>query len=163
MKTLLILRHAKSAWDEPGVADHDRPLSKRGKRDAPRMGQLLRDEELVPDLILSSTAKRARRTAQLVAETCGYEGDIELDESLYLADPEAYLEALADLPDAVQRVMVVGHNPGLEELLEALTGEAEPLPTAALAEVALSIAHWGQAKAAQGQLVNVWLPREREA
>ena len=90
MKTLLILRHAKSDWETPDVADHDRPLNGRGKRDAPRMGRLLRDENLVPDLIISSTAKRARKTAKLVAEASGYEGEIRLAETLYLAGPEAY-------------------------------------------------------------------------
>jgi len=163
MKTLLILRHAKSAWDESGVPDHDRPLNKRGKRDAPRMGRVLRDEDLVPDLILSSTAKRARRTAQLAAEACGYEGEIEVDEGLYLAGPEDYLEALHGVPDQMERVMLVGHNPGLEELLEALTGEAQALPTAALAEIELSIEHWQQVEAAEGRLVGLWLPREQEA
>jgi phosphohistidine phosphatase len=164
MKTLLILRHAKSAWDDPDVADHERPLNKRGKREAPRMGQLLRDENLVPDLIVSSTAKRARRTAKLVAEASGYEGEIELAETLYLAGAEAYLDALSKVPDQFQRVMVVGHNPGLEELVEVLTGEAESLPTAALAEIALSIVSWRQAdESAEGKLVNVWQPRELDA
>lgn len=160
MKTLLILRHAKSAWDELDVADHDRPLNKRGKYDAPRVGQLLRDEDLVPDLILSSTAKRAHRTAKLAAEACGYKGEIELAETLYLAGPEAYLAALSSVPDKCRRVMVVGHNPGLEALLEKLTGEAKALPTAALAQVVLPIAYWRQVEAAEGRLLGLWLPRD---
>jgi len=76
MKTLLILRHAKSSWKNPGLADHNRPLNKRGKRDAPRVGRLLRDKNLTPDLILSSTAKRALDTAEAAAESSGYEGEI---------------------------------------------------------------------------------------
>jgi phosphohistidine phosphatase len=164
MKTLLILRHAKSAWDEADVADHDRPLNKRGKRDAPRMGRLLRDQNLVPDLIISSTAKRARRTAKLVAEASGYEGEVELAEALYLAGPEACLEVLGKAPDHCQRVMLVGHNPGLAELVEALTGETESLPTAALAEISLPILHWRQAdEDTEGKLVAVWQPRELDA
>jgi len=161
MKTLLILRHAKSKWDEPDVADHDRTLSQRGKREAPRMGERLRAEQLVPDLIISSTAKRARKTAKLVAEASGYEGEIRMEADLYLADPEAYLEVLREAPDACQSVMVVGHNPGLEELVEALTGEAEALPTAALAQIALHISRWQDLdEDIEGELVQIWQPRD---
>lgn len=161
MKTLLILRHAKSDWGTPDAADHDRPLNGRGKRDAPRMGQLLRDEQLVPDLMISSTAKRARKTARLLAEASGYEGEIKLAETLYLAGPEAYLDVLRQTPEVCQSVMVIGHNPGLEELIEALTGETESLSTAALAQVRLPIAHWSElSEDIEGELVNVWRPRE---
>jgi phosphohistidine phosphatase len=164
MKTLLILRHAKSEWDEPGVADHDRPLSQRGKRDAPRVGQQLRAEQRVPDLIISSSAKRARKTAKLVAETSGYEGEVLLKDELYLAGPENYLEVLQALPETCQSVMVVGHNPGLEELVEALTGEAEVLPTAALAQIALPIMRWQDLdEEVEGQLVYFWRPRDPAA
>ena len=164
MKTLLILRHAKSDWDQPGVGDHDRTLSPRGKRDAPRVGQWLRDEHLVPDLIISSSAKRARKTAKLVADTSGYEGEIRLEGELYMAGAEAYLDALREAPDACQCVMVVGHNPGLEELLETLTGEAEALPTAALAQIALPIASWQElGEDIEGELVRLWLPRAEDA
>ena len=82
MKTLLILRHAKSSWKEQDLPDHDRPLNKRGKNDAPRMGKLLKDEDLIPDLIMSSTAVRAKKTAELVAKACKYKGKIVLNHSL---------------------------------------------------------------------------------
>lgn len=161
MKTLLILRHAKSDWNEPDLADHDRPLGGRGKRDAPRIGRLMRDEQLVPDFIISSTAKRARKTAKLVAEASGYEGEISLDETLYLGSPEDYLDALRQTPENCQSVMIVGHNPGLEELVEALTGEVEALPTAALAKVALPVDRWRDvSENVEGKLVNVWRPHE---
>ncbi|MGB7661527.1 MAG: histidine phosphatase family protein [Nitrososphaeraceae archaeon] len=91
MKTLLIMRHAKSSWKEQDLPDYDRPLNKRGKNDAPRMGKLLKDEDLVPDLIMSSTAVRAKKTAELVAKTRKYKGKIVLDRSLYGAEPAAYL------------------------------------------------------------------------
>jgi phosphohistidine phosphatase len=161
MKTLLILRHAKSSWRKAELADHDRPLSKRGKRDAPRIGNLLRREELVPDLIISSSATRARRTAELVSEACGYGGELQLERDLYAADPEAYLDALQLLPESIKCVMVVGHNPGLEELLELLTGEWQRLPTAALAQVKLRLDAWEKIdEEPQGKLVNLWLPRQ---
>ena len=161
MKTLLILRHAKSSWKEASLDDYDRPLNKRGKRDAPQVGRLLRKEDLVPDLILSSSAKRARATAELVAEESGCENEVQLSRDLYAASPEAYLEALAGLEDGLERVMLVGHNPGLEELLEILTGSYEPLPTAAFAQVQLPIQRWQElSEETQGKLIRVWRPKE---
>lgn len=161
MKTLLILRHAKSSWADARLADHDRPLNKRGKRDAPRMGQLLHDEDLVPDLIVSSTAKRARATAAAVAEAADYDGEVRLDPSLYHGEPEDYYEVLRTLEDDLQRVMVVGHNPGMEALVEALTDQDEHLPTAALAHVTLPIDRWREVDdECRGRLVHLWRPRE---
>jgi phosphohistidine phosphatase len=161
MKTLLILRHAKSSWDEPHLSDHDRPLSKRGKLDAPRMGQLLCEEGLVPDLILSSTACRARATAKSVAGTCGYEKDIQFSRDLFHADVETYLWILEEIPEEAGCVMIVGHNPGMEELLDFLTGESEWLPTAALAQVELPIQCWRDIdEDVEGELIRIWRPRE---
>ena len=160
MKTLLILRHAKSSWDDEHIADHARPLASRGKGDAPRMGEVVRAADLVPDLIISSTAKRARETAKLVMETSGYGGDLRLEDDFYMAGPEDYLEVLQLLPDVYTRVMIVGHNPGLEMLLEMFTGEWERLPTAALAEVRLRIARWEELdEDTEGALVHLWTPR----
>ena len=159
MKTLLIQRHAKSDWNDASLADHERPLNKRGKRQAPAMGELLRREDLLPDLILCSSARRARKTAEAIAEASGYPGEIRLSRDLYAAPPEAYLEALHGLPDEYACVMVVGHNPGLEELLDVLTGESARLPTAALAQVVLDVEHWSQvSQAPRGKLIHIWLP-----
>ncbi len=161
MKTLLILRHAKSSWNDPTLSDHDRPLNKRGKRDAPNMGRLIRTEGLVPGLILSSTAKRARRTAEAVAEYSGYEHEIRFTRDLYHADPEDYLYLLRNLSDEFDSVMVVGHNPGQQELLEILTGDVEHFPTAALAQVSLPIQSWGELdEYTEGTLEYLWRPRE---
>lgn len=161
MKTLLILRHAKSSWKSPGLTDHDRPLNKRGRGDAPRMGALLAKEGLVPDRILCSTAKRARKTAEAVAESSGYAAGIELTAHFYHAGPEAYLRSLKALAEGVGCAMVVGHNPGLEQLLAVLTGEEEFLPTAALARVALPVERWRDLDGeTAGELVSLWVPRE---
>jgi phosphohistidine phosphatase len=161
MKTLLLLRHAKSSWGEPGLSDHERPLTERGKEDAPRMGRLLQEHGLVPDLIVSSTAKRARNTAKKVAQHSGYEGEVQQTETLYLAPAAQYVEVLRRLPEAYQTVAMVGHNPGLEELVELLTGQTERLPTAALAQVTLDIAAWNElTPATRGQLVHLWRPKE---
>ena len=161
MKSLLILRHAKSSWSHPGLSDHDRPLNKRGKRDAPRMGKLLLDEDLLPDLIISSTAKRARKTASRVVKASGYGGKVVKARDLYHAFPEDYVSVLRKLAAKNKCVMIVAHNPGLEELLETLTGQAERLPTAALAQVSLPIDRWrALTLETKGTLVNLWRPKE---
>jgi phosphohistidine phosphatase len=161
MKTLLILRHAKSSWKEEELDDHERPLNKRGLIDAPRMGELLKEHDLVPEYILSSSAVRAHLTAQLVAEHCGYEGEIGGGRELYSFASEDYLDALQKLDDGYVRVMVVGHNPGLEELAEWLTGVYTGLPTAALAVVRLDINHWSELEeGGVGELVQVFRPKE---
>jgi phosphohistidine phosphatase len=160
MKTLLILRHAKSSWAGSNP-DHQRPLNSRGRRDAPRIGRLLREEDLVPDLILTSTAARALETAELVADASGFGGPLEKLRAFYHAPAEIFLETLRSLSGDFERVMIVAHNPGLEELLAELTGEDELLPTAALAHVALPISSWRHLRAGEtAELVNLWRPRE---
>jgi phosphohistidine phosphatase len=160
MKTLLLLRHAKSSWKHPELADYDRPLNKRGKRTAPRMGELLKDEDLIPDFILCSSAVRTHMTALLVAKACTYRGEIKQTRKLYLAEPQAYVEVLREVVEIHARVLVVGHNPGLEALIEALTGEAMVMPTAALAYVELSLKRWKDLDLnTECKLVNVWRPK----
>ncbi len=161
MKTLLVLRHAKSSWKRPATSDHDRPLNRRGKRDAPRMGRLVAAQGLRPDVIVSSTAKRARRTADEVAKHAGYEGAVQLERHLYLASPDEIVDVLRRVAGSARRVMVVGHNPGLEDLVARLVGRPETFPTAALAEIRLSIRSWKDlAVSSTGTLAGVWRPRE---
>ena len=161
VKTLVIMRHAKSSWKELGLSDHDRPLNKRGRDDAPKMGRLLRNKKLKPELIISSGAKRARETLKHVIEACGYKQEIRISEALYAAGPEAYIKLLRELDDGYDRVMVVGHNPGLEELLEVLTKEEHILPTAALVWVELPIRRWRELDySVIGELIDLWRPRQ---
>jgi phosphohistidine phosphatase len=161
MKTLLILRHAKSSWKKPELPDHERPLNKRGKKEAPLVGKYLKENDLVPDLILSSNARRAQETAQAVAEACGFEGQVDLYQDLYLSEPTIYLDILRCLPDDAKRVLVVGHNPDVEELLTLLTEVDEHMTTAALAVVALPISSWEEMnEATDGRLQNLWTPRQ---
>lgn len=164
MKTLLILRHAKSSWKNELLSDHDRPLKERGKRDAAKIGCLIREKDLEPELIISSTAKRARKTAELVAEACGYQGKLIMASSFYHGDPNAYIKLLRHLKQDhghdYQRVMVVGHNPGLEELLNILSGALEWMPTATLAQIDLPIEQWKKLQLlSKGKLANLWVPR----
>ncbi len=161
MKTLLLLRHAKSSRDNPDLADHERPLNDRGKGAARQMGQLLVDEKLVPDLIVSSTAVRARKTAQKVAKRCDYPRAIQLDERLYLSNPAAHLAVLQGVENDEQRVLVVGHNPGISEFLNQLASADEELPTAGLALIELPIKRWRDLTArTRGTLARIWRPKE---
>jgi phosphohistidine phosphatase len=160
MKNLLIMRHAKSSWKHSTLADHERPLTKRGLRDAPRMGRLLRENGPEPEAILTSTAVRARATAAAVAEALAFAGEISLQPGFYPGAPEAYFDALSRLPDSVATALVIGHNPGLEELLETLTGEDEALATATIAHVQLPISSWtGLSPDVEGTLASLWHPR----
>lgn len=161
MKTLLVQRHAKSSWKHPELSDHDRPLNKRGKRDAPRMGRLVAAQGLRPDVVVSSTARRARRTAEEVARHAGCEGAVQLDRRLYLASPDEIVDVVRGVAGSARRVMVVGHNPGLEDLVARLAGRRETLPTAALAALHLSIRSWTELTASTaGDLAGPWRPRE---
>ena len=161
MKTLLVLRHAKSSRNDPALDDHERPLNKRGQRDAPRMGELVREYGLIPDVVISSDAVRARLTAEAVAEAARYAGEILLDPHLYMACPADILSLLAMVRENAETVMIVGHNPGLETLVEQLTGEPQDLPTAALAQIGLPIDRWRDLKrSTRGTLVGLWRPKE---
>lgn len=170
MKTLLILRHAKSSWSDTELFDYDRPLNKRGKRDAPRMGKHLRQQGLIPDLILTSSAKRARKTASKVTKACGYTGKVRRLDAFYDALPGVYFETLQALSNSYQCVMVVGHNPTMEQLVMHLTGQIERMPTAALAHIELPIRRWkeldfysGLQTSPTGTLVDLWTPKNMKA
>jgi phosphohistidine phosphatase len=161
MKELLILRHAKSSWKNSELADHDRPLNKRGKREALRVGKLLQDESMLPDLILSSTAQRARDTVQAVIQECSFDGEVDYRRELYQADADIIIELLTTLDEDVMCVMVVGHNPELEELLQVLTRIYEPLSPAALVKVRLPMPNWSAlCEDTRGELAGLWRARE---
>ncbi len=144
MKNLILIRHAKSSWDDPSLIDRERPLNKRGKRDAPCMGRMLKQRELPPDLILSSPAKRALKTAKLVAGEIGYpKKRIEVREEIYAQGVEALLKLLAGLDDARERVFMVGHNPELTDLANRLTGaDIGNVPTCGVVSVEFNRNHW---------------------
>jgi len=163
MKTLLLLRHGKSSWKDSDLDDHDRPLNKRGKRDAPRMGRLLVEENLQPDLIVCSSAKRTRRTAELVAEASNYRGETRITGDVYEAWADRLITAIHSFPDEASRVLLIGHNPGMEELLEAMTGNYRPLSTAALAWLEFPVEHWREiSQENKAVLKHLWQPRELE-
>lgn len=162
MKTLLLMRHAKSSWKHPEIKDHERGLNKRGKKDAPRMSKLLADNELVPQRILTSTAERSRQTVDAVLEATSFNGEVSFLDALYMAEPEIYLELLSLMPDDLERILVIGHNPGLEGLLQILSGRVESLPTAAIAYLSLPIHSWKEIRTHEepGELIALWTPHD---
>ena len=162
MKTLLVLRHAKSSWNDTSLDDHERPLNTRGLRDAPRMGELVLEHRQTPDVILSSDAVRARLTAEAVAQAARYTGNILLDRRLYLASSRDILAVLRTVRETTAgTIMVVGHNPGMEELVAHLTGEQQDLPTAALGQIGLPIDRWRDLTVStRGPLLGLWRPKE---
>ena len=161
MKSLLVMRHAKSSWDNQYLADHDRPLNERGKRDARRMGELLKQLDLLPDLIISSTAERARNTAERFVLAADYERDLRLTRNFYHADPEDYLQYLRELGVEFDCVMLIGHNPGMAELVYDLTGVDTRFTTANIAHITLPLGNWADLQeSTQGELHHLWRPKE---
>jgi len=160
-KLLLILRHAKSSWEFAELSDHDRPLNNRGKRNALRIGKKLLKEGLIPQLIISSPAVRAYSTAEKVSKACGYDGEIMVDSSLYGSGYPKYLNALKNQNDQHNIIMLVGHNPFSEQVLEILTGKMITMPTCSVACVRLDIRTWKDVNdQIKGELVNIWRPKE---
>jgi len=170
-RELLVLRHAKASRDPTkATTDFDRPLTRRGRRDAPRIARWLKTRELLPDCVIGSPARRARETAELVLGELGLAQDeTRWDERAYAADVQALLQVLADCPPAARRVLIVGHNPGLEDLVRHLAGATvrEPLkgkffPTCALARLRVESV-WPELRAGAAPLVAIvsWSRKKR--
>lgn len=161
MKTLLIMRHAKSSWKEKELPDHDRPLKKRGRKDIANMAKILKKKALVPDLILSSTAIRAKDTANLMAEKLNFKGKLELVENFYMAEPETYIQKIATVPNKVENLLIIGHNPGLEGLVMTLGDKIASLPTGSIAKIYLFIDKWSELTTeTDGEINHLWLPED---
>jgi phosphohistidine phosphatase len=161
MKYLVVMRHAKSNWSGAELEDHARPLNARGEGDAPRMGALLKQQRLIPDRIVSSTALRARVTAEIVARCCGLENRLMLSERLYEATAEEWCGEIHQLPQEDATVLCVGHNPGIEDFLAATTGRHVSMPTASIARLSYDVRSWSEVSGiADAVLLNVWRPKE---
>ena len=164
MKTLTIVRHAKSSW-ETSADDHDRPLNDRGMIAAPRVGSAIAEKGKIPDIIISSTALRAATTAKLIAKEIGIKDSlIQYDEQLYLASIRDYEEVISRLneEDGIEHVMVVSHNPGSHELCHYLTGDdsIDRFITCAVARIDLDIEFWGQIGSKTGKLIEFFTPHD---
>lgn len=158
MKTLLILRHAKSKQGLEYASDMDRPLSKRGKEDALRIGQALLNLGWIPEVVLSSPAKRARQTAKRVAKAAELSAEIIYDPRLYFEGVAGQLAAIRQIPDEAEIVLLVGHNPDLENLVACLTRQSAFMATATLARVTLLIPAWAETGENTGRLQAVLSP-----
>lgn len=146
MNTLFLVRHAKSSWGDPTLPDRERPLNERGKRDAPQMGKRLADLGVKPDVILSSPARRALKTARMLAVELAYRReDIRVDERLYASDPEVLLQVVRELGEGKKCVLLVGHNPELTELAHRFSRAITHMPTCAVGEFAFAADSWPDA------------------
>jgi phosphohistidine phosphatase len=163
VRTLFILRHAKSGHDDP-VSDKERTLTSRGRRDATRMGELARGRNLLCDLVLCSTATRARETLELFVDGAGLRAESLFLDELYLAEPRAIVGALRERGGTAESVMIVGHNPGLEGLLTGLTSERRELPTSAFVDCTLPIGSWSELELeTAGRLRSIFVPRDEKS
>jgi phosphohistidine phosphatase len=143
MKTLFLVRHAKSSWDDASLPDKDRPLNDRGKRDAAKMGERLAKHDVKPDLILSSPARRALTTAEIIAKKLDYKPkSIVVDDRLYATEADDLLSAIRKLGNKPKRVMIFGHNPELTELANRLSSKITRMPTCAVAEFTFEAKSW---------------------
>lgn len=155
MKTLFVVRHAKSSWKEASLNDFDRPLNKRGKHDAPEMGKRLKRAQVKPDLIISSPAKRALDTAEIIAKEVGYpEGSIRKIDTIYEASLSDLIALIHALDDRYDTILLVGHNPGLTYLLNHLSGEhVQNLPTCGIYGLSFEVDSWKKIVRHSGRVV----------
>ena len=161
MKTLFLMRHAKSSWKDDSLTDHERPLKKRGKKDLKLIAKVMKKNDLKPDLIITSSAVRAKETAELLAEALGYKGKLIVSDDLYMGEPVNYVEILTDIKEKYNSVLIVGHNPGLEAYLQIIDGEIEALPTAGLGYLMLAVDEWEDiTMETMGDLVGFWKPKD---
>jgi phosphohistidine phosphatase len=145
MKTLFLIRHAKSSRDDPTLADKDRPLNERGKRDATKVGKRLAKLRVKPDLILASPAARALKTAKIIAKKLDYKRrNIVVDDRLYAVEADELLVVIRELKNEVGRVMLVGHNPEMTELAHRLSSKITNMPTCAVAEFTFDAKSWSR-------------------
>lgn len=161
MKTLLLMRHGKSSWKDEKLEDHERPLKKRGRKDAKIIAKVIQENELIPDLIISSSAVRARETADIVAENLSFGKQIIAIDNLYMGEPLDFINALKILNNKYASVMIVAHNPGLEAYLQIIDGDIESVPTGALGQLVLALDDWKDISLdTMGDLISLWKPKE---
>jgi phosphohistidine phosphatase len=164
MKTLLLLRHAKSSWKDTSLSDFERPLNRRGRRAAALIGRFLKRKNVQPNFILSSPAVRARSTIEIALEVAQLNAELRYDERLYLASAADLLTIIRQFEDQCETIMLVGHNSGTEDLLHRLTGVQGVMPTAALAKIVIDVNKWSEVliKLSGGRAELEWLVKPKE-
>jgi phosphohistidine phosphatase len=153
MKNLYLIRHAKSDWKSDYKNDFDRALNKRGKKAVLTMGNVLKEKKIIPDLILSSSAKRAKLTAKGLAREIVYNGEIKFIDTLYMAESETILEFIQQIDDMIDTLFIVGHNPEITQLGNMLTTNyIDNIPTLGIVAIELPIEHWRKLKTEDGKM-----------
>jgi phosphohistidine phosphatase len=163
MKKLYLIRHAKSSWEDSSLDDIDRPLNNRGKNNAPEMGERLRKQGILPDLLISSPAKRALSTAKKIANKIGYsKNEILIDENLYHGSDDMLIEIVKQLPDTAESVMLFGHNPGFTYFANQLCDiNIYNIPTAGIVAIDFQIDKWQDSGLGMGDLVFFDYPKKK--
>jgi phosphohistidine phosphatase len=161
MRYIYLVRHAKSSWKDKLLSDRQRPLNKRGKENAPMMAERLKERDGIPELIVSSPAKRAQMTANTLAAVIGYDSEqITTDERLYFQDMDGILEVIQDTPETANSVMIVGHNPDMTDLLNLLAGHVTGnMPTCAIATILIK-GKWKDVRLGMADLVDYDFPKK---
>ena len=160
MKQVILLRHAKSSWEHTELSDFERPLNRRGKRDAPRMGSWIGQQGITPDAVLCSAATRAQQTLAGLQTMTDLGEYLVVTEDLYLAPPSTTIALLTQLDDGIQTALIIAHNPGMEGLLRGLCGIDHAMPTCALALIQLPNESWIETDLnQQGNLIELIIPR----
>ena len=163
MKTLTLIRHAKSSWKYPELSDFDRPLNKRGKKNAPYMGERIAKQNISPDRIITSPANRALATAKMIAKAIKYPSkELVADQRVYLSNARDLVAVLRKVKDSCKEVFLVGHNPSLTDLANDLTGESiENVPTTGVVRIQFDLDSWAQVAQNSGKLVLFDYPKKK--
>ncbi len=160
MKTLLLMRHGKSSWNDGKLDDHERPLKTSGRKDSQCIAKTLLANELIPDKIFCSSALRAKETAEILRETLDYQGAIIFSDDLYMAEPQDFIKILRTVGGQAEMVMILAHNPGLEAYLQIIDGDVESLPAGGLGYLMLAVDDWQEVSLeTMGDLVDIWKPK----
>lgn len=164
-KVLLILRHAKSSWKNKKLNDHDRPLNKRGRNEAVKMGGYLKKINVIPDAIVTSSALRAIETTTLVCRNCDYDKLVEVNFAFHKGGTDSYVQAISTAPEDKKILMIVGHNPDVEDLASVITNRTIRIPTCTLVQIDLLVENWKSItlhSSFKSEIVNVWRPKKIE-
>lgn len=162
-KILLILRHAKSSWKNKKLNDHDRPLNKRGRREAVKMGKYLKKINMIPNTVVTSSALRAIQTTALVCRHSEYKGLVKVNSGFHLGGMDSYLHSIAETASNTTRLLIIGHNPGLEELVRFLTCRSLKIHTCTLVQLNLEIVNWKNIafqQVVRSEIMNIWRPKK---
>jgi len=161
LKQLFIIRHAKSSWDSDAKSDFDRPLNNRGRRDAPLMGEVLKELDILPNLILSSSAKRTTMTALILAEKIGYDKEIIFEDDLYLASDSEIYDMIKRVDDSVDSLFLIAHNPGVTNFINRFTDDyISNMPTCGIYAIEFEVESWQEVKPRRGKKLFFEYPKK---